>query len=214
MEAYNVNGRRPARAVAACIALGLAFAAVMVVLYPALRNLGQANRDYEAILGSAPRPGAGVRVLQTDAHLMDSGTRSATTNAVRPGDPAAHTVSAETKPMAGDAPPPTGTSDAAVKDTSGTLQSDANMSTYEGATAANDLKPALPADKGDPVATVSGWVSEPGKDNRVPPTTMAPLTPADDRKLCEWDDETLGDRAANADGHPEYGHVQVLGDSR
>src|SRR2546425_3529252 len=196
MEAYNVNGRRPARAVAACIALGLALAAVMVVLYPALRNLGQANRDYEAILGSAPTPGAGVRVLQTDAHVMNSGTRSATTNAVRPGDPAAHTVSAETKPMAGDAPAPTGTSDAAVTDTSGTLQSDANMSTYEGAKAANDLKPALPADKGDPVATVSGWFSEPGKDSGVPPARMATLTPSDDGKLCEWKYEVLGARDA------------------
>ena len=58
MKAHNMNGPRPARAIAACIALGLALAAVMVVLYPALRNQGLAgNRDYEAILGSAPAPG-------------------------------------------------------------------------------------------------------------------------------------------------------------
>ena len=72
MKAHNMNGPRPARAIAACIALGLALAAVMVVLYPALRNQGLAgNRDYEAILGSAPAPGAGARVLQVDALAKD-----------------------------------------------------------------------------------------------------------------------------------------------
>src|SRR2546427_10120995 len=114
MRADNVKGPRPARAIAGCIALGLALAAVMVVLYPALRGAqGLAgNSDYRAIFSYVPAPGSGARVMEKDAHAMDSGTRSATANAVQPGDPAAHTVDAETKPMAADAPAPSGSSDA------------------------------------------------------------------------------------------------------
>src|SRR6059036_3256275 len=162
MKAYNPKTPRPARAIAACVALGLALAAVMVVLHPALRNpFGPTgNSEYGAILGSEPAPGAGLRVLESDARTMDSGTRSVTASAVAPEDPAAHPVTAEAKPMAGDAPAPSGTSDAAVTDTSSSLQSDADLNGFEGAKAANDLKPAFPQDKGDPVATISGWFTE------------------------------------------------------
>src|SRR2546428_5463495 len=212
MEAHNVNGPRPARAIAACVALGLALAAVMVVLYPALRaNQGLAgDRDYEAILGSAPSPGAGARILQTDARAMDSGTRSATANAVQPGDPAAYPVEAEAKPLETPAPTATGTSDAAVQDTSSSLQSDADLSTFDGARAATDLKPSLPEDKGDPVATVSGWFSEPAKDRGISPLTTATITPSDDGKLCEWTYELIDAKDANRDGHPEYVHVRGM----
>src|SRR2546428_8341018 len=146
MEAHNVNGPRPARAIAACVALGLALAAVMVVLYPALRaNQGLAgDRDYEAILGSAPSPGAGARILQTDARAMDSGTRSATANAVQPGDPAAYPVEAEAKPTETPAPTATGTSDAAGHATPSPLQTDAHLSTLDGPRGAPGPQPSPP----------------------------------------------------------------------
>src|SRR5436309_3410501 len=212
MEAHNVSGPRPARAIAACVALGLALAAVMLVLYPALRaNQGLAgDRDYEAILGSAPSPGAGARILQTDARAMDSGTRSATANAVQPGDPAAYPVEAEAKPLETPAPTATGTSDAAVQDTSSSLQSDADLSTFDGARAATDLKPSLPEDKGDPVATVSGWFSEPAKDRGISPLTTATITPSDDGKLCEWTYELIDAKDANSDGVAEEVEGAVL----
>ncbi|TLZ65142.1 MAG: hypothetical protein E6K13_00220, partial [Methanobacteriota archaeon] len=182
-----------------------------MVLYPALRNQGLAgNRDYEAILGSAPAPGAGARVLQVDALRMDSGTRSATANAVQPEDPAAHPVDAEAKPMTTAEPATTGGSDAAVTDTSSTLQSDADVNTFEAAKAATDLKPALPADKGDPVATVSGWFSEPGKDSGITPATTATIKPFDDGDLCKWTYEIVDAKDANGDGHPEYVHVRGM----
>src|SRR5437867_7814746 len=124
MEAHNQKVRRPDRASAACLAVGLALAAVMVVLHPGLRNpLGLAgNDDYRAILGSQPAPGAGLRVLEKDAHAADAGTRSATASTAQPSDPAAHPVTAETKPLAGSPPAATGPSNGAVKDTSGDLQ--------------------------------------------------------------------------------------------
>src|SRR3989442_7005903 len=212
MKAYNLKTPSPARAIAACVALGLALTAVMVVLDPGLRNaFGPAgSREYGAILGSEPAPGAGLRVLETDARSMDTGTRGATAAAVQPEDPAAHSVSVEAKPIAGGSPTPSGTSDAAVSDTSSDLQASTDLQTFAGVKASNDLKPALPEDKGDPVATVSGWFSEPGKDSGVPPARMATLTPSDDGKLCEWKYEVLGARDANGDGHPEYVHVRGM----
>jgi len=123
MEPLNRKEPRPARAIAACIALGLALAAVLVVLHPNLRGAqGLAgNDDYRAILGSQPAPGAGLRVLEKDAHTTDAGTRSATASTAQPSDPAAHPVTAETKPLAGSPPAATGPSNGAVKDTSGDL---------------------------------------------------------------------------------------------
>src|SRR5438093_11077345 len=117
MEAYNPRTPKPARAIAACIALGLALAAVMVVLHPGLRSaFGPAgNSEYGAILGSEPAPGAGLRTLRSDALVLDTGTRAATASATRPDDPAAHPVGAAAAPM-GHAPAPTGVSDAVVTD--------------------------------------------------------------------------------------------------
>src|SRR3990170_3804843 len=134
MEAYNLKQPRPARAIAACIALGLALAAVLVVLQPNLRGpQGLAgNSDYRAILGSEPAPGAGLRVLEKDAHAADAGTRSATASTAQPEDPAAYPVTVESKPLAGDPPAASGTSDGSAKDTSGGLQSDADVNTFEG----------------------------------------------------------------------------------
>ena len=213
MKAYNPKTPRPARAIAACVALGLALTAVMVVLHPGLRNaFGPAgNSEYGAILGSEPAPGAGLRVLETDARSMDTGTRGATAAAVQPEDPAAHSVSVEAKPIAGGSPTPSGTSDAAVSDTSSDLQASTDLQTFAGVKASNDLKPALPDDKGDPVATVSGWFSEPGKDSGIQPATIGTFTPADDRDLpCEWHYELVDARDADHDGHPEYVHVRGL----
>ncbi|TLZ64679.1 MAG: hypothetical protein E6K16_03915, partial [Methanobacteriota archaeon] len=163
MEAHNQKVRRPDRAIAACLAVGLALAAVMVVLHPGLRNpLGLAgNSDYRAILGSEPAPGAGLRVLEKDAHASDAGTRSATAATVKPGDPTAHPVSVEAKPLADTTPAPSGVSDGTAKDTSGGLQADADVNTYAAAKVSDELKPSLPADKGDPVTTVGAWFTEP-----------------------------------------------------
>src|SRR3989442_1393954 len=213
MEAHNWKERRPRRAIAACIALGLALAAVLVVLHPTLRGpQGLAgNSDYRAILGYEPAPGVGLRGLERDAQSTDAGTRSATAATVKPADPAAHTVSVEAKPMAGGEPAPTGASDGTAKDTSGGIQSDADTGTYAGAKAANDLKPSLPADKGDPVAAVSGWFTEPSKDRGIPAASLATLTPPNDKdKLCEWKYELVDAKDANGDGHPEYVHVRGL----
>jgi len=131
MEAHNWKEPRPRRAIAACVALGLALAAVLVVLHPTLRGVqGLAgNSDYRAILGSEPAPGVGLRGLEKDAQTADSGTRGATAATVKPADPAAHTVSVGTKPMAGGTPAPTGASDGTAKDTSGGIKSDADMGT-------------------------------------------------------------------------------------
>src|SRR5438445_77239 len=107
MEAHNQKVRRPDRAIAACLAVGLALAAVMVVLHPGLRNpLGLAgNSDYRAILGSEPAPGAGLRVLEKDAHATDAGTRSAT---AATGSPSTST-SANSASTRRTTTPPTGT---------------------------------------------------------------------------------------------------------
>src|SRR2546425_12402078 len=211
MEADNWKEPRPRRAIAACIALGLALAAVLVVLSPSLRGpQGLAgNSDYRAILGFEPAPGVGLRGLEKDAHSADAGTRGATAATVKPADPASHTVSVAGSPMAGGTPAPTGASDGTAKDTSGGIQSDANTSTYAAAKAANDLKPSLPADKGDPVATVTGWFTEPAKDRGIPAASLTTLKPADD-KLCEWKYEIVDAKDANHDGHPEYVHVRGL----
>src|SRR6267143_1235045 len=135
MEAHNWNEPRPRRAIAACVALGLALAAVLVVLHPNLRGVQSLaeNSDYRAILGSEPAPGVGLRGLEKDAHSADVGTRGATAATAKPADPAAHTISVQAKPMAGGTPAPAGASDGTAKDTSGGIQSDANMSTYAAA---------------------------------------------------------------------------------
>src|SRR6267378_553827 len=131
MEAHNWNEPRPRRAIAACVALGLALAAVLVVLHPNLRGVQSLaeNSDYRAILGSEP--------------AADVGTRGATAATAKPADPAAHTISVQAKPMAGGTPALTGASDGTAKDTSGGIKSDADMGTYGAAKAANDLKPSL-----------------------------------------------------------------------
>src|SRR2546425_10837455 len=106
MEAHNWKERRPRRAIAACIALGLALAAVLVVLHPTLRGpQGLAgNSDYRAILGSEPAPGVGLRALERDPQSTDAGTRSATAATGKPAGPARHTLSVEAKPMRGGEP--------------------------------------------------------------------------------------------------------------
>src|SRR3989442_10780508 len=119
MEAHNWKEPRPRRAIAACVALGLALAAVLVVLHPTLRGpQGLAgNSDYRAILGSEPAPGVGLRGLEKDAHSADAGTRGATAATVKPADPASHTVSVAGAPMAGGAPAPPGAPHGTPKDT-------------------------------------------------------------------------------------------------
>src|SRR3989442_13668650 len=146
MEAHNQKVRRPDRAIAACRAVGLALAAVMVVLQPGLRDsLGLAgNSDYRAILGSEPAPGAGLRGLEKDAHATDAGTRSATAATVKPGDPAAHPVRVEAKPLADTTPAPSGTSDGTAKDTSGRLQAGAAQNRVEAPRTGKRRQPALP----------------------------------------------------------------------
>src|SRR2546430_844652 len=61
MEAHNWKERRPRRAIAACIALGLALAAVLVVLHSTLPGPQGLAGDigFRAIPGHDPPPGGG-----------------------------------------------------------------------------------------------------------------------------------------------------------
>ena len=85
---------RPARAIVAMIALGLALTAAMVVLQPSLTaRLGLAgNAEYGAILGFGPGQGAALLGLEPDAREMASGTRGSADAARAPAEPDAQAV--------------------------------------------------------------------------------------------------------------------------
>src|SRR3989304_4628840 len=109
---------RPARAIVAMIALGLALTAAMVVLQPSLTGrLGLAgNAEYGAILGFGPGQGAAPLGLEPDARERASGTRGTGAGARAPADRSAESVDPDVEPMAGETSTTSGGSDGGAGD--------------------------------------------------------------------------------------------------
>ncbi|HKZ23388.1 MAG TPA: hypothetical protein VJ224_03210, partial [Thermoplasmata archaeon] len=147
---------RPARAIVAMIALGLALTAAMVVLQPSLTaRLGLAgNAEYGAILGFGPEQGTALLGIEPDAREMASGTRSTADAARAPADPSEESVDTEVEPMAGETSTTSGGSDGGAGDAPIVTEPEGEIQTYEAASAAERLKPATIEDRGDPITTV------------------------------------------------------------
>ncbi|HLB67394.1 MAG TPA: hypothetical protein VJN63_02775, partial [Thermoplasmata archaeon] len=209
MEPYTYRRKR-GRTIAATIVLVLGLAAVMVVLHPGLKIGLAGNAEYGAILGFGPEPGATLLGLEPDARAMDTGTRGRANSAPAPSEPTSEPTHAQVQPIGSEPTASSGTSDGTGDETPPMMTPEDEIGSYEAVQAVDRLKPAGIEDQGDPIATASGWFSEPRDREAYGSASLGDLQPSeDDEDPCDWSYE-IEASDGDKDGNPEWVHVRGL----